>query len=593
MGVYYELPTNSSEIIVEDTSAPTFNHKGRYVVKSILWSTVTITWKINSDYTLEFEAYDDGSEGFKALQQGHLVYAKAEDWIIAQVEDTTEAGYAHTLSIKCTQITSEFSRFYYRKNAYTATMAHTWTPRQICGHFLFTNEIDHIKHDASEPSPTGISKYGLSYFTQGNFDARPIKVDTGNLTSVFDTIRKTWTDCVTFPTRRSMGIYTRDAFYKDRGHRLDYMHNVANIQISIDKTTIVNRVRAVGPGISDDDLDSPAKDPWGSANWLDVDIQKNFFGNLGNAGLTVGQVSAFSKTYGKWSEATSEESDIENEADGHPDEDLVNTIKDAYSAMKESASNTAAWLTKIEADADQTHADVMENLKTVLDDDMEIAGKIEEFWGNVNEDSRRQVLADAGRNGGARGWMKYYNAKHAAMWDEQKGIQTNDIDYGYLYYKPFLVWNQASIDRYGIYDGPDVTSDTITSAEAMKVKAESTLKPNPTMSLTCTMMSNTKPIPGDIIHFYNYLTGYRDVLPIVGYVWKPFVLDDNTQLTLNTVEKDMLDYSNSVNNRQYKHTTYNISSGIEEIPWTEDAVNDFLDTIQDPTMKEGVPDEDQ
>lgn len=586
MTVYHELPTNSSTVIVEDTSKPGWNHPGRFVVSSILWSTMTVTWKVNSDYTLEFEAADDSSDGFKALQQGHLLYAVGEDWIVAQVEDTSEAGYAHTVSVKCTQIASEFSRFYYRKNAYTATMAHTWTPHQIARTF-FNDEVLAKGND-------WFTDYHLMYNVYGNFDARPVKIDTGSLTNVIDTIRKTWTDCVVFPTRRSLGIYTRDSFYKDRGHQLGYMNNVSNVHISIDKTTIVNRVRAVGPGISDDDLDSPARDPYSSVDWVEKDLEKYFFGNIVNAGLTLNQVSYFRDKLHWWDTYISGESESEMESpDGGIDEGGTDNIKSAYTAMKDGADKIAAWLTKLQGNATQTYSDVMESLKTVLSDDMEIAGKIESFWEGTSWDARRRVLINANKNGGNYPWMQYYNAKHTAMFDEQKGVQTNDINFGYLYYKPFLVWNQASIDRYGIYDGPDVTSDTITSAEAMKVKAESTLKPNPTMSLTCTMMSNTKPIAGDMVHFYNHLTGYNDVLPIVGYVWKPFVLDDNTQLTLNTVEKDMLDYSNSVNNRQYKHTTYNISSGIEEIPWTEDAVNDFLDTIQDPTMQEGVPDEDK
>lgn len=582
MGVQHELPTNRTTVIVEDTTEPGFNHPYRYVVRSIIWRTLTVTWKVNSDYTLEFEAYDDDSDGFGALQQGHLLYAVDEDWIITQVEDTTEAGYAHTLSVKCTQITSEFSRFYYRRNAYAAAMAHTWTPRRIANSF-FSNEFQH--------GNDWFTKYHLGYNVFGNFDARPVTVDTGSFTNILDTIRKTWPDCVTFPTHRVMGIYTRDAFYKDRGHRLDYMHNVANVQISIDKTTIVNRVRAVGPGISDDDLDSPNLAPWTAGDWTYNDLLHNFFGNMHNAGLQQGQAQALRNDLETWHEAVIIKSDIDDEAPA--DEDQAKAAKDAYAHLKTSADAVATWLTKVQGDMDQTHADVVDRLKDVLSEDMDIAGKIDAYWSTTTYTERAKVLADAGKDGGPISWMAYMNAKRKEMWDDENGFQTNNVDYGYLYYKPFLVWNQASIDKYGVYDGPDVTSDTITSVEAMKVKAESTLKPEPTMSLTCTMMSNDQPIPGDIIHFFNYLTGYQAELPVVGYVWKPFVLDDNTQLTLNTVEKDMLDYSNSMTVNKSKHTTLNISSGIEEVPWTEDAVNDFLNTIKDPTMQEGVPDEDQ
>ena len=84
------------------------NHKAN--LRSFLPDTYYWTAEVNGDFTMQFTAYDDGSEAYALLITQNIIYDHGQAFVIKQVSDVKSGG-ATALQVTCSQVMSELSRW--------------------------------------------------------------------------------------------------------------------------------------------------------------------------------------------------------------------------------------------------------------------------------------------------------------------------------------------------------------------------------------------------------------------------------------------------------------------------------------------------
>ena len=117
---------------------------------------------------------------------------------------------------------------------------------------------------------------------------------------------------------------------------------------------------------------------------------------------------------------------------------------------------------------------------------------------------------------------------------------TNSDSQSTYYFAPFYFVDEESKARWGLYEGDDITSDTITDKEQMKAYAETQFKPNPDISLELTSTGDA--IPGDLVRVEIKPANYVTQTGVVGIVSYPDSAANKTTVTLNSNLQTILDY---------------------------------------------------
>ena len=233
---------NDDKLIIEDV------HGKRAALKAVLFDQVEWNYAVNGDYTLTFTAYDDGSEAYSMLTNQSWVYDHGEIFVIKQVSDAPSQG-SSAIQVTCSQIYTELSRSKsVDGNTDWGDIGHKASPDSNAPNQTNQDNKDDENTSLTPIGPEQIMKYyigdanntngnnwlNFTWEIKGNFNPQPVALDAVSLKTGISKITETWTDAVIFPVAKHIIIYSHDEFYKDRGHRLDYLNNVSDIQIDID-----------------------------------------------------------------------------------------------------------------------------------------------------------------------------------------------------------------------------------------------------------------------------------------------------------------------------------------------------------------------
>lgn len=200
-------------------------------ISCMVFSSLQVHWEQNGTWQIDFTAYDDSSISYAMLAEEAEIVFNGQTFIVKQaVEDA--GGGIDTKQITASHVYNEINRVRQRK---TKTGTLTYTVNDVLSFYL----------DDKTANPLG-----FTYHVYGNFDKQQIE-NLGN-SSGSDMISKIldqWPKAIIYPDNKEIQVYTPEAFEKDYGGRIDYLHNSSDVKMTVDSTTITNQVKVFGKQI--------------------------------------------------------------------------------------------------------------------------------------------------------------------------------------------------------------------------------------------------------------------------------------------------------------------------------------------------------
>ena len=564
------------------------NHKAN--LRSFLPDTYYWTAEVNGDFTMQFTAYDDGSEAYALLITQNIIYDHGQAFVIKQVSDVKSGG-ATALQVTCSQVMSELSRW----RVYPAGTAdgnnnqqNTGDQTTVKGPQLDANNMatvtpkDILQYYVGDAN--GVNAPGFTWKVIGSFSQQPVLFDATDLKSGISKITATWTDAVIYPNGYEIDVYDHDSFYKYRGHRIDYLHDTSQVQLDTDSTVIKNQFRVVGAtysnsgtGTADTGLPNGAIGPNAKGAQAVIADAKKYLGVpyvWGGAGGARGGnpfsgmdcssfVSQVYKDFGISIPAYT----VAMEPYGHEiDRSQVQT-----GDMGFYGSHGGSY-----------HISMALNNSTMIYEPAPgqscMTQSIDSYpptWWERNDQMAKIVSSGGGLTGGDDG--------------TDADTETYNDQQDQYYFQPFLAKDEDSIKRWGLFDGGDLTNDQLTDPTAAEEYAKKQFVPNPALSVQITKTSNDQPVLGDIVRFEIKTNGYVEQLPTVGYTWYPYSKASQTTVNLNSNPKSMLDYDASFNDGISKQAT--IFNGWGNQTWTRNEVRTFGENIERSDPEPSKPDQ--
>lgn len=564
------------------------NHKAN--LRSFLPDTYYWTAEVNGDFTMQFTAYDDGSEAYALLITQNIIYDHGQAFVIKQVSDVKSGG-ATALQVTCSQVMSELSRW----RVYPAGTAdgnnnqqNTSDQTTVKGPQLDANNMatvtpkDILQYYVGDAN--GVNAPGFTWKVIGSFSQQPVLFDATDLKSGISKITATWTDAVIYPNGYEIDVYDHDSFYKYRGHRIDYLHDTSQVQLDTDSTVIKNQFRVVGAtysnsgtGTADTGLPNGAIGPNAKGAQAVIADAKKYLGVpyvWGGAGGARGGnpysgmdcssfVSQVYKDFGISIPAYT----VSMEPYGHE----ISRSQVQTGDMGFYGSHGGSYHISMALDNNTMIYEPApgQSCKTQSID------SYPPTWWERNDQMAKIVGSGGGLTGGDDG--------------TDASTETYDDSKDQYYFQPFLVKDEESIKRWGVFDAGDLTNDQLTDPEAAKEYAKKQFVPNPSLSVQVTKTSNDQPVLGDIVRFEIKTNGYVEQLPTVGYTWYPYSKASQTTVNLNSNPKSMLDYDASFNDGISKQAT--IFNGWGNQTWTRNEVRTFGENIERSDPEPSKPDQ--
>lgn len=564
------------------------NHKAN--LRSFLPDTYYWTAEVNGDFTMQFTAYDDGSEAYALLITQNIIYDHGQAFVIKQVSDVKSGG-ATALQVTCSQVMSELSRW----RVYPAGTAdgnnnqqNTGDQTTVKGPQLDANNMatvtpkDILQYYVGDAN--GVNAPGFTWKVIGSFSQQPVLFDATDLKSGISKITATWTDAVIYPNGYEIDVYDHDSFYKYRGHRIDYLHDTSQVQLDTDSTVIKNQFRVVGAtysnsgtGTADTGLPNGAIGPNAKGAQAVIADAKKYLGVpyvWGGAGGARGGnpfsgmdcssfVSQVYKDFGISIPAYT----VAMEPYGHE----VGRSQVQTGDMGFYGSHGGSY-----------HISMALNNSTMIYEPApgqscktQSIDSYPPTWWERNDQMAKIVSSGGGLTGGDDG--------------TDADTETYNDQQDQYYFQPFLAKDEDSIKRWGLFDGGDLTNDQLTDPTAAEEYAKKQFVPNPALSVQITKTSNDQPVLGDIVRFEIKTNGYVEQLPTVGYTWYPYSKASQTTVNLNSNPKSMLDYDASFNDGISKQAT--IFNGWGNQTWTRNEVRTFGENIERSDPEPSKPDQ--
>ena len=564
------------------------NHKAN--LRSFLPDTYYWTAEVNGDFTMQFTAYDDGSEAYALLITQNIIYDHGQAFVIKQVSDVKSGG-ATALQVTCSQVMSELSRW----RVYPAGTAdgnnnqqNTGDQTTVKGPQLDANNMatvtpkDILQYYVGDAN--GVNAPGFTWKVIGSFSQQPVLFDATDLKSGISKITATWTDAVIYPNGYEIDVYDHDSFYKYRGHRIDYLHDTSQVQLDTDSTVIKNQFRVVGAtysnsgtGTADTGLPNGTIGPNAKGAQAVIADAKKYLGVpyvWGGAGGARGGnpfsgmdcssfVSQVYKDFGISIPAYT----VAMEPYGHE----IDRFQVQTGDMGCYGSHGGSYHISMALDNNTMIYEPApgQSCKTQSID------SYPPTWWERNDQMAKIVGSGGGLTGGDDG--------------TDASTETYDDSKDQYYFQPFLVKDEESIKRWGVFDAGDLTNDQLTDPTAAEEYAKKQFVPNPALSVQITKTSNDQPVLGDIVRFEIKTNGYVEQLPTVGYTWYPYSKASQTTVNLNSNPKSMLDYDASFNDGISKQAT--IFNGWGNQTWTRNEVRTFGENIERSDPEPSKPDQ--
>lgn len=576
----------TNKIVVQDH----LNKDHKANLRSFLPDTYYWTAEVNGDFTMQFTAYDDGSEAYSLLITQNIIYDRGQAFVIKQVSDVKSGG-ATALQVSCSQVMSELSRW----RIHDGNTADNGQEQHNTGAIVAPKGPQLDANNMATVTPDGILQYyigdangvnapGFTWKVIGNFSQQPVLFDATDLKSGISKITATWTDAVIYPNGYEIDVYDHDSFYKYRGHRIDYLHDTSQIQLDTDSTVIKNQFRVVGAtysnsgtGTADTGLPNGAIGPNAKGAQAVIADAKKYLGVpyvWGGAGGARGGnpfsgmdcssfVSQVYKDFGISIPAYT----VAMEPYGH--EVGRSQVQTGDMGFYGSHGGSFHICMAIDNNTMIYEPAPGQSCKTQSID------SYPPTWWERNDQMAKIVSSGGGLTGGDDG--------------TDADTETYNDQQDQYYFQPFLAKDEDSIKRWGLFDGGDLTNDQLTDPTAAEEYAKKQFVPNPALSVQITKTSNDQPVLGDIVRFEIKTNGYVEQLPTVGYTWYPYSKASQTTVNLNSNPKSMLDYDASFNDGISKQATIFNSWGNQT--WTRNEVRTFGENIERSDPEPSKPDQ--
>lgn len=194
-------------------------------LRSVLFNTFNVNVEENSQWQLQFTAYDDGSISFNMLSVEASIWWQGQQYIIKQFKPNYSNGFT-TYQVTAIHVAYEISRIRQR-NVKTGTL--TYSVNDVLSFYLKGNSL------------------GFTWQVIGKFGKDQI-TDLGNGSGkdMLDKIVSTWPDAIFYPDNKNIRIYQHDVLAKNLHNRIDYQHNSPEMKLVYDSTGIVNQIKVSG-----------------------------------------------------------------------------------------------------------------------------------------------------------------------------------------------------------------------------------------------------------------------------------------------------------------------------------------------------------
>lgn len=539
-----------------------------------------VDWEVNSAWSIQFTARDDGSFAYSMLDAQASLFFDGQEYIIKQAEPDT-SGRVNTIEVVATHVYFELSRIRKYKTYIDPADADKQTDVKVYGSTQNDNDnsgddsgndddpnaqktettttegntttkttvtkTDETKEDSDENQVEyhieDVLKHwidgnqlGFSYQVIGDFPtARLEELADGSGTDMLSKITEAWPNAVIYPDNRNIRVYAQDQFYKDYGNRLDYPNNTTEVKWTFDSTSLTNEVMCIGGKYSIE---------------TEVDTSTSGDDSHGSGGAGADRVVNDAKQYlgvpYVWGGAGGARG-----GDPHSGMDCSSFVSQVY---KDMGINIPAYTVAMEPYGHEI------DRSQVQTGDMGFYGLPGGSY-HICMALNNSTMIYEPRPG--QSCMTQAIDSYPPTWwernDQMASIVAGDSDSGgdttsesssstsseYYYFAPFMYRDEESIKKYGEYPAEPYEDDRFSDKNAMTEAAKTKIRPNPALSAEVTTYSNFKPIAGDMIHIMVKEQAICTNEAIVGFNWYPYSMANPTSVTLNSSEQNILDYQHS------------------------------------------------
>lgn len=549
--------------------------------------TFYIDWEVNSTWSIQFTAYDDGSFAYSMLDAQASLFFDGQEYIIKQAEPDANGG-VNTIDIVATHIYFEISRIRKYKTYVDPADADKQTDVKVFGSTQKDDDSDSSGNDSGDgdqdnpnvqktvtsktegntTTKTTVTKtdetnddsededqvdyhiedvlkywidgnnLGFSYQVIGTFPTvRLEKLSDGSGTDMLGKITESWPDAIIYPDNKNIRVYEQKEFYKDYGNRLDYEYNTSEFKWSYDSTSLTNEVLCIGGKYSietETDTSTSGDDTHGS-------------GGAG-ADKVVNDAKQYLGVPYVWGGAGGARG-------GNPRNgmDCSSFVSQVY---KDMGINIPAYTVSMEPYGHEI------SRSQVQTGDMGFYGSHGGSY-HICMALNNSTMIYEPRPG--QSCMTQSIDSYPPTWwernDQMASIVAGNSDSGgdttsesssstsseYYYFAPFMYRDEESIKKYGEYPAEPIEDGRFKDKNTMIEYVKTKLQPDPALSLEVTLITSFKPVAGDMIHIMVKEQDIKTNLAVVGFNWYPFSSSSSnpTSVTLNTSSQNILDYQHS------------------------------------------------
>lgn len=539
-----------------------------------------VGWEVNSAWSIQFTARDDGSFAYSMLDAQASLFFDGQEYIIKQAEPDT-SGRVNTIEVVATHVYFELSRIRKYKTYIDPADADKQTDVKVYGSTQNDNnnsgddsgddddpnaqktettttegntttkttvtKTDETKEDSDENQVEyhieDVLKHwidgnqlGFSYQVIGNFPtARLEELADGSGTDMLSKITEAWPNAVIYPDNRNIRVYAQDQFYKDYGNRLDYPNNTAEVKWTFDSTSLTNEVMCIGGKYSIE---------------TEVDTSTSGDDSHGSGGAGADRVVNDAKQYlgvpYVWGGAGGARG-------GNPRNgmDCSSFVSQVY---KDMGINIPAYTVAMEPYGHEI------DRSQVQTGDMGFYGSHGGSYHICMAINNSTMIYEPAPGQSCK--TQSIDSYPPTWWernDQMASIVAGDSDSGgdttsesssstsseFYYFAPFMYRDEESIKKYGEYPAEPYEDDRFSDKNAMTEAAKTKIRPNPALSAEVTTYIHFKPIAGDMIHIMIKEQAICTNEAIVGFNWYPYSMANPTSVTLNSSEQNILDYQHS------------------------------------------------
>lgn len=240
----------------------TAQYRNVYPLTCVIRSSVHIQYSDNSTYNIEFDVFNDGSRGFKALHEQSRIIAGGQIFVIQKY--TKKVNGVATASVTATQlVNADFQRLNQPRMYHYKTQQDKESGSNGSQNISYLNLQDLLHWFFA-----GIDNQGFRYALHGYFPQRPIKnVGHWSGKQLLTQITKAWPGSVIIGWGHTIHFYgyqkqmdkngnpqnIRDI---DTGLRFDALYDTKDIEISRDTTSMMNAIEVKSASYSVKDSSS-------------------------------------------------------------------------------------------------------------------------------------------------------------------------------------------------------------------------------------------------------------------------------------------------------------------------------------------------